>query len=501
MERSRYFAALYRRWFVVALVGLLGLGLAAALTSSHTSKYRASTSLFFSVSGASSVSDLSQGATYTQNLMPSFSALATTAQVLDPVAQQLGLHKTDSQLASMIRTKTATGAVILQIFVTDTSAQESAAIANAVAAQLAKSVATLSPAVTQGGTKQLNATVVAQAPVPRARLAATGKKTRYAEGLVGGLVIGVLLVLARELLDTRIRNEEELLLVTAAPLVGRVTAARRPLLLGDSEGRSGEAFRALRANVFAIGGHGGVKSVVVAASAPGEGATTTAINLALVAAETGLRVLLIEADMRRPTAARYLNLRETPGLIAVLANRGSLAGAVQSLPGYGVDVVPAGGTPANPGELIGSTEMAELIATVTREYDFVVIDAAALLTSTDAAVLARNTDGALVVVDTRSTKRRQLADATASLHRAGATLLGIVLNKADLSAAVRSVRSLRRARPPAVQPGHPKVPLNSRSTPVAARTGGGSGGSSSGGGSGGSGGSGHAGDPRRGPGS
>ncbi len=490
MERSRYFAALYRRWFVVVLVGLLGLGIAAAVTSAHSAKYRASTSLFFSVAGASTVSDLSQGATYTQNLMPSFSALATTAQVLDPVAQQLGLHKTDSQLASMIKTKTATGSVILQIFVTDTSASESAAIANGVAAQLAKSVGTLSPAVTQGGTKQLSATVVAQAPVPRERLAGTGKKQTYLEGLVGGLVIGVLLVLGRELLDTRVRDEEELRRVTAAPLVGRVTATRRPLLLGDSEGHSGEAFRALRANVFALGSAGkqGVKSVVVTGSAPADGSTTTAINLALVAAETGLRVLLIEADMRRPTVARYLNLRESPGLIAVLANRGSLAGAVQTLPGSGVDVVPAGGTPANPGELIGSTEMAELIATVTSDYDFVVIDAAAALMSTDAAVLARHTDGAIVVVDTRSTKRRELADATASLHRAGATLLGIVLNKADLSAADRSVRNVRRTRPPAVQPGHPKVPLNSRPTPVASRTG-----------ASGSGGSSKPGDTRRGP--
>jgi capsular exopolysaccharide synthesis family protein len=493
MERSRYVAALYRRWFVVVLVGLLGLGLAAALSSSAATKYRASTSLFFSVSGASSVSDLSQGATYTQNLMPSFSALATTASVLDPVTQQLGLHLTDNQLASRIRVKTTTGAVILQIFVTDSSAQQSAAIANAVAAQLAKSVGTLSPAVTQGGTKQLNATVVAQAPVPRAPLATGGKKKRYAEGLAGGLIVGLLIVLGLEVLDTRVRSEDELRQVTAVPMLGRVTAARRPLLLGDTEGRAGEAFRALRANVFAVGGHG-AKSVVVTASAPGEGSTTTAINLALVAAESGLRVLLIEADMRRPTAARYLNLRETPGLIGVLANRGSLAGAVQSLPGYGVDVVPAGGTPANPGELVGSPEMAELIATVTSDYDFVVVDAAALLMSTDAAVLARYTDGALVVVDARGTKRRQLADATAALHRAGATLLGVVLNKADLSAAVRSARSVRRSRPPAVQPGHPKVPLSSRSTPVASRTGGG--------GAGGAGGaSGTAGDPRRGSGS
>jgi polysaccharide biosynthesis transport protein len=492
MERSRYFAALYRRWFVVVLVGLLGLGIAAALTSPNGGgKYRASTSLFFSVSGASSVSDLSQGASYTQNLMPSFAALATTASVLDPVIQQLSVHKTDAALAREIRAKTTVGTVTMQIVVTDTSAQQSAAIANAVAAQLAKSVGTLSPAVTQGGTKQLNATVVAQAPVPRQALKTGGKKTRYAEGLLGGLVVGVVVVLLIEMLDTRVRNDEELRQVTAAPLIGRVTATGRPLLLGDTEGRAGEAFRALRANVFAAGGRG-AKSVVVTATAPGEGATTTAINLALVAAETGLRVLLIEADMRRPSAARYLHLHETPGLIAVLANRGSLAGAVQSLPGYGVDVVPAGGTPANPGELIGSTEMAELVANVTRDYDFVVIDAAAVLMSTDAAVLARYTDGALLVLDTRSTKRRQLAEATASLHMSGATLLGVVLNKADLSAAVRSVRSLRLARPPAVQPGHPKVPLNSRSTPVGSRAGGGGGSSGS---------SGQASDPLRGPGS
>ena len=127
--------------------------------------------------------------------------------MLDPVTQQLGLHKTDSQLAER-SAKTTTGTVTMQIFVTDSSAQQSAAIANAVAAQLAKSVGTLSPAVTQGGSKQLTATVVAQAPVPRQALATTGKKQRYAEGLVGGLVIGVLLVLALEMLDTRIRDEE-----------------------------------------------------------------------------------------------------------------------------------------------------------------------------------------------------------------------------------------------------------------------------------------------------
>src|SRR5438105_12000647 len=198
MEPSRYLAAILRRWIVIALIGLLGLGAAALLTAQRTSNYRASTSLFFSVAGASSVGDLTQGAAYTQNLMPSFGALATTASVLDPVNQQLGLHLSDSKLAKMVHAKYSTGAVILQIYVIGPSANQAAAIANAVATQLANAVKQLSPAVSQGGAKQLSATVVAPAPVPRSAIAAGSRKKVLVEGLVGGLLLGLVLVLLRE---------------------------------------------------------------------------------------------------------------------------------------------------------------------------------------------------------------------------------------------------------------------------------------------------------------
>lgn len=429
MQPSRYISAIYRRWIVVVVCAVLGVAVAAFITSTRTAQYRASTSLFFSVSGASSISDLSQSATYTQNLMQSFAAVATSPAVLDPVNQQLGLRLTDSQLAKRVHVKAALGTVVLQISVVGPSAQQAAAIANGVATQLSKSVGTLSPAVAQSGAKQLSATVVAPAPVPHSALATSGKKKLYLEGLIGGLVLGICLALLREVTDTRVRNDEDLLRVSGTPVLGRVDYSRsKPLLVGDTEGRAGESFRALRANVFALRSTG-ARSVVVTASSHGEGVTTTAINLALVAAETGLRVLLVEANLRHPAAARYLKLREAPGLIGVLAKPSSLAETVQKLPGYAVDVLPAGGAPSNPGEVIGSPEMAELVATVIADYDLVVFDAAALLTSTDAAVLTRYNDGALVVVDTRKTKRRDLAGATASLHRAAATLLGVVLNK------------------------------------------------------------------------
>jgi polysaccharide biosynthesis transport protein len=206
--------------------------------------------------------------------------------------------------------------------------------------------------------------------------------------------------------------------------------------------------------VFALGASR-PRSIVITASTHGDGATTTAINLAVVAAETGLRGLHVEADLRHPSAARYLGLRDVPGLVDAIADRGALADSVQRLSGQAVDVL-AAGRPADPGELVGSPEMAELVATMLADYDFVVFDAAALLTSTDAAVLARHSFGVLVVVDTRQTKRRDLAAAAASLHRDGAPLLGVVLNK---TAGGRHNRNSSR-----IQPGNP-TPFDSARQP------------------------------------
>jgi len=102
-------SAVLRRWVLVVVVSLLGVGVAAFATTFRTSHYRANTWLFFSVSGASTISDASQGATYTQNLVPAFVAVATTAAVLDPVNRQLGLHMLDSKLAAMVHAKAVIG--------------------------------------------------------------------------------------------------------------------------------------------------------------------------------------------------------------------------------------------------------------------------------------------------------------------------------------------------------------------------------------------------------
>jgi polysaccharide biosynthesis transport protein len=187
-------SAILRRWSVIVAAALLGVGVAVFATTLSTAHYRANTSLFFSVSGASTIGDLSQGVVYTQNLMPAFVAVATTAAVLDPVDQELGLHLTDGKLAAMVHPRALKGTVILYISADGSSARQAAAIANAVGAQLSKTVAQLSPAVSRSGAKQLSATVIAPAKVPGAALPTGGKKTLYVEGLLGGLLLGTVLV-------------------------------------------------------------------------------------------------------------------------------------------------------------------------------------------------------------------------------------------------------------------------------------------------------------------
>ena len=186
-------SAVSRRWVVVILASLLGVGVAAFATTFRTPHYRANTWLFFSVSGASTISDASQGAVYTQNLIPAFVAVANTAAVLDPVNQQLGLHVLDSKLAAMVHAKAVIGTDLMYLSADGSSPQQAAAITNAVAEQLTKAVAQLSPAVSQSGAKQMSATVVAPAKAPRAPIAAGGKKTVYVEGLLGGLLLGIIL--------------------------------------------------------------------------------------------------------------------------------------------------------------------------------------------------------------------------------------------------------------------------------------------------------------------
>jgi capsular exopolysaccharide synthesis family protein len=193
-------------------------------------------------------------------------------------------------------------------------------------------------------------------------------------------------------------------------------------------GDQAEAYRRLRTNLRFLNLAGPSRSIMITSAVPGEGKSTTAINLAVAMAEGSSRILLIDADLRRPSAARYLGLEGAVGLTTVLIGEAAVEDVIQSW-GGSIDVLPAGQIPPNPSELLDSAAMSGLLRRLGASYDTILLDTSPLLPVTDAAALSRFVDGALLVVGCQTVHRNQVADALGSLAAVDARVLGLVLNQ------------------------------------------------------------------------
>jgi len=195
-----------------------------------------------------------------------------------------------------------------------------------------------------------------------------------------------------------------------------------------------EAYRKLRTSIGFVGLGGERRSsMVITSSIQGEGKTETAVNLSRVLAQAGERVLLIDADLRRPQVGPRLGLDSELGLSDVLTGRVDLEDVLIDADGDYMKVLAAGTVPPNPSELLGSEAMAHLLALTERQYDYVILDAPPLLPVTDSVVLGDQTGGAVVVARSGYARKQQLSDALGILKTADVTVLGLVLNDVPAS--------------------------------------------------------------------
>ena len=190
-----------------------------------------------------------------------------------------------------------------------------------------------------------------------------------------------------------------------------------------------EAYRQVRTNLQFIDVERSVKSVVITSAIPDEGKSTTACNLAIAFARTGARVLLVEADLRRPRTADYLGIEGAVGLTNVLLGQVPVGDVLQTWGTLPLKVLPSGPIPPNPSELLGSTPMIELVHLLGSHADIVILDAPPLLPVTDAAVLSTVCDGALIVARHGHTRRDQLLAADEAVTKVGGRVLGVLLNR------------------------------------------------------------------------
>jgi capsular exopolysaccharide synthesis family protein len=234
-------------------------------------------------------------------------------------------------------------------------------------------------------------------------------------------------------MDTTVSSAEDVAEATPAPILGRINAdpaaaKQAPLAALSGATRWAEAFRVLRTNMQYVEVDHDKKVFVVTSSLPGEGKTTTSVNLAVTMAMGAHSVVLVECDLRRPMVAKRLGVDGAVGTTSVLVGRVKLEDALQTVGDTGLQVLACGPIPPNPSELLQSRAMDALLADLREQFDIVVIDAPPLLPVTDAALLAAKSDGAIVVTRHGRTTRDQLAHAIERLDAVDAKTLGVVLN-------------------------------------------------------------------------
>jgi exopolysaccharide transport family protein len=257
-------------------------------------------------------------------------------------------------------------------------------------------------------------------------------------GLFGGAFFGIGLAFFFQYLDNRVKTPEEIETHLGLPSLGLIPALRakdghiNPLINNGVPANFAEAFRALRTNILFSTSEAGSRAIVVTSTAPGEGKTTVAGNLAVGMAQAGQRVLLIDADMRRPRAHEVFDRNVEPGLSNLLVGDARAAEVVQRTEVPNLWVMPAGKTPPNPAELLGSRRFADLLTSLKEQFDLVIIDTPPVMAVTDSAIVAHRASGVLFVIAADKTSREAAQQALDQLENARARFIGAVLNGADV---------------------------------------------------------------------
>ena len=431
MDTRDYLRVIRRYWkFIVAftLTGvLLGAGASAFIRPTYTSEIQ----LFVAIQSSGTATDLAQGNTFSQARVQSYVKTVGSPIVLQPVIESLGLGITPEQLAKQVRATTDANTVLINISVVDDSPVHAQAIAQAVGDSLVKAVDSLEKP-RSGGLSPVGLSIIKPATAP-ATPSAPNTGLYLLLGAVIGLAVGIGGALLRSVIDNRITGEVDLRVVTNSPLLGGISfdseAAKNPLLTQVSpHSPRAEAFRQLRTNLQFANVSGRAKTIVITSSLPGEGKSTTATNLAIALSQTGQTVCLIDADLRRPMVGEYLGLERNAGLTTALVGAADVNDLLQQWGEGSLYVLASGEIPPNPSELLGSSEMIDLIHSLERAFDTVVIDAPPLLPVTDAAVLAQHVGGVVMVVRSQKLKQQELAKALEALDMVSANLLGVVLN-------------------------------------------------------------------------
>lgn len=433
-EVRRYTDALRRAWVLLVLCPLLAALLAGGISWRLPPVYQATGSLLVRPAEPLQVQNGSVPET-ADEITQTYGELVTEGPVLQKVIDGLQLKTTPTQLAKDITVTPRANTTILDIVVSNNNRVLAAEVANRLMSTFISTMKQVQTQENTPGTVQDNFVIVQPAAVPTFPSSPNIPRSVLLAALVG-LLLAVGAVLLRDYLDQSVKSDQELIERTGLVPVGHVpfTAPRHErrgeLTVMQDSSPASEAYRSLRTNLLFSNVDRSLRTIVVTSSAPDEGKSRTAGNLAIVLAQSGHRTVLVDADFRRPSQHRNFGFVRNLGFSNLVIQEVQEDEAL--LPVEGVPdlmVLPSGPPPPNPSELLGSARARAVLGRLQGSFQYVVLDTPPVNAVTDAAVLATFADGVIMVIESGRTTYGAVAHAKQTLERVGAHVIGAVLNK------------------------------------------------------------------------
>jgi receptor protein-tyrosine kinase len=406
------------------------LGGAVALTLLTTPLYQASTRLYVSSNSSGTPSEIYNGTLSSQQRVLSYAKLLTGKTLAQRTVDKLHLDMSADELRAKVKATASPVTVLIDVSVLDPSPVQARDIADALSDEFVVMVREIETPE-EGDRPDARVVVEQHATLPTEPVTPNSRRN-ISTGLGLGLLLGICLAVLRDRFDNTVKDAETLEQTSGVGVVANIPLdkdlRKNPAItFADDRSPTAEAFRELRTNLSFLEVDDPPRVLVVASSAPGEGKTTTAINIALALAEAEHSVVLVDGDLRRPKLDKYLNLIGSVGLSTVLAGRASLHEVLQKTRFPGLTALTSGAIPPNPSELLGSMATKKVLNEMRAGFDYVIVDSSPLLPVTDAAILAAAADGVLVIAHFAVTKRAQVIHAVGKLRSVEARILGAVL--------------------------------------------------------------------------
>jgi succinoglycan biosynthesis transport protein ExoP len=429
-----------RNVWVILLSIMISVGFSTFITIATQPIYEARAKLFVSTpSSFFDINSLTIGSSFGQQRVKSYAQIVSSPINLAPVIAELGLSISTGDLARQIKATAPADTVLLEIRVRDTTPSEASLIANAVANQFKITVATVEVGLEQSS--PISTSIVEEAVTPTAPISPR-KTLNLLGGIFFGFSLGIVLSFIRLALDNVVKNEGD--------LEGRKLLAAilfEPSVVDDLIGSvsntfsfRAENFRLLRTNVIHLTSNSlppkkkVAKSILISSSHSAEGKTSTSITLAHSLAVAGNRVLLVEADLRRPTIKKLLTgyssgvKTKNVGLVDLLRNSVTVSSVTTKTSVKGLFYISSGDIPDNPSELLASTYTRQFHQKICTGYDYVVIDTPPLLAVNDALSIAPYCDLNLLVIKAGTTRLSHYRRTLMLLEGIGISLSGVILN-------------------------------------------------------------------------